>query len=148
MHSAARVAYHVVPTHRLVEDSLMASQSVAGSKSMAAFIPDLERLVAEAMDEWKVPGLALAVVQNGEVALVRADGHRNVEAGLPVTTDTQFLICSELHQNSLGLFENKGSALVPFGWSKINSSTPPSAPRWQAVGRFGQRPPKAPGPWR
>jgi hypothetical protein len=55
----------------------MASQSVAGSKSMAAFIPDLERLAAEAMDERKVPGLALAVVQNGEVALVRAYGHRN-----------------------------------------------------------------------
>ena len=46
------------------------------------------------MEEWKVPGLAIAVVQNGEVALVRAYGLRDVEAGLKVTTDTQFLICS------------------------------------------------------
>jgi CubicO group peptidase (beta-lactamase class C family) len=72
----------------------MESQSVARSESIAPFIPALELLIAEAMDEWKVPGLAVAVVQNGEVALVRAYGHRDVEAGLPVTPDTQFLICS------------------------------------------------------
>jgi len=40
----------------------MTSQSVARSEPIAAFIPDLERLIAEAMDEWKVPGLAVAVV--------------------------------------------------------------------------------------
>jgi CubicO group peptidase (beta-lactamase class C family) len=72
----------------------MASQSDARSESVAAFIPELELVIAEAMDEWKVPGLAVAVVQNGEVALVRAYGLRDVEAGLPATTDTQFLIGS------------------------------------------------------
>jgi CubicO group peptidase (beta-lactamase class C family) len=72
----------------------MASQSVARSESIAAFIPALELLITEAMDEWKVPGLAVAVVQNGEVALVRAYGLRDVEAGLKVTTDTQFQIAS------------------------------------------------------
>jgi CubicO group peptidase (beta-lactamase class C family) len=72
----------------------MASQSVARSESIAAFVPELEGLIAEAMDEWKVPGLAAAVVQNGEVALLRAYGLRDVEAGLKVTTDTQFLIGS------------------------------------------------------
>jgi CubicO group peptidase (beta-lactamase class C family) len=46
------------------------------------------------MDEWKIPGLAITVVQNGEVVLVRAYGIRDVEAGLKVTTDTQFLIGS------------------------------------------------------
>jgi CubicO group peptidase (beta-lactamase class C family) len=72
----------------------MASQSDARSESVAAFIPELELVIAEAMDEWKVPGLAVAVVQNGEVALVRAYGLRDVETGLKVTTDTQFLIGS------------------------------------------------------
>jgi CubicO group peptidase (beta-lactamase class C family) len=72
----------------------MSSRSVARSESVAAFIPALESLIAEAMEEWKIPGLAIAVVQNGEVALVRAYGLRDVEAGLKVTTDTQFLICS------------------------------------------------------
>jgi len=72
----------------------MASHSVARSESIAAFVPELEGLIADAMDEWKVPGLALAVVQNGAVALVRAYGLRDVEAGLKVTTDTQFLLAS------------------------------------------------------
>src|SRR5437016_8052610 len=72
----------------------MASQSGARSESIAAFIPALELIIAEAMDEWKIPGLAVAVVQNGEVALVTAYGLRDVEAGLKVTTDTQFLIGS------------------------------------------------------
>jgi CubicO group peptidase (beta-lactamase class C family) len=72
----------------------MASRSVARSESIAAFIPDLDLLITEAMDEWKVPGLAVAVVQNGEVPLVKAYGLRDVEAGLKVTIDTQFLIGS------------------------------------------------------
>jgi CubicO group peptidase (beta-lactamase class C family) len=72
----------------------MPPQSVAHSASIATFIPDLERLIAETMDEWKIPGLAMTVVSNGEGALVGAYGLRDVEAGLKVTTDTQFLICS------------------------------------------------------
>ena len=72
----------------------MASEPVARSESFTAFIPELERLIAEVMDERKVPGLAVAVVQNGEVAFVRPYGLRDVEAGLKVTTDTQFLIGS------------------------------------------------------
>jgi CubicO group peptidase (beta-lactamase class C family) len=72
----------------------MASHSTARSVSIAAFIPELEGLITESMDEWKVPGLAVAVVQNGEVALASAYGLRDVEAGLKVTTDTQFLIGS------------------------------------------------------
>src|SRR5262245_35048865 len=59
----------------------MASQSVAPSESIAASIPALELLITEALDEGKIPRLAVAVVQNGEVALVRAYGLRDVEAG-------------------------------------------------------------------
>jgi CubicO group peptidase (beta-lactamase class C family) len=68
--------------------------SGAHSEPIAAFVPDLDALIAEAMDEWKIPGLAIAVLQNGEVALLRAYGLRDVEAGLKATTDTQFLIGS------------------------------------------------------
>jgi CubicO group peptidase (beta-lactamase class C family) len=59
----------------------MASRSVAQSESIAAFIPALELLITEAMDEWKIPGLTVAVVQNGEVALVRAYGLRDADGG-------------------------------------------------------------------
>ena len=72
----------------------MASRSVTHTESIAPFIPELERLIADAMDEWKISGLALAVVQNGAVALVRAYGLRDVEAGLAATPDTQFLLGS------------------------------------------------------
>ena len=72
----------------------MASEPVARSESFTIFIPELERLITEVMEEWKVPGLAVAVVQNGEVAFVRPYGLCNVEAGLKVTTDTQFQLMS------------------------------------------------------
>ena len=55
---------------------------------------NLDALVREAMDEWQVPGLALAVARDGEGDWVKAYGLRDVEAGLPVTEDTQFILCS------------------------------------------------------
>lgn len=66
-------------------------------KTTAAFaIPtkELDALADEAMAEWKVPGAAIAVVQNGETTLLRAYGQRDVEAGSATTTNTQFTICS------------------------------------------------------
>jgi len=72
----------------------MAPQSVARGKSIAAFTPELDQLAINAMADWKVPGAALAVVQHGKVALARAYGQRDVEANLPVTPSTQFLIGS------------------------------------------------------
>ena len=61
---------------------------------IAEFVPELDRLAADTMDDWKVPGAALAVVQNGKVVLAKAYGVRDVEGNLPVATTTQFLICS------------------------------------------------------
>ena len=72
----------------------MASEPSARSESFTAFIPEFERLIADVMEEWKVPGLAVAVVQNGEVAFVRPYGLRDVEAGLKVTAGTQFQLMS------------------------------------------------------
>ena len=62
--------------------------------TITAITPELDALAAEAMAEWKVPGLAIAIVQDGETALLKAYGQRDVEAGLPATTGTQFTICS------------------------------------------------------
>ena len=55
---------------------------------------DLEPLIHEAMAEWQIPGLAIAVVLNDEPILVKTFGQRDVEAGSPVTTETQFVLCS------------------------------------------------------
>ncbi|KJC56357.1 hypothetical protein UP10_35040 [Bradyrhizobium sp. LTSPM299] len=57
-------------------------------------MPELDRLAADVMADWRVPGAALAVVQDDKVVLARAYGQRDVEADLPVTPATQFAICS------------------------------------------------------
>ena len=69
-------------------------QPTAKETTVAAIVPELDTLAAEAMAEWQVPGLAIAIVRDGEMALLKAYGQRDVEAGLPVTTETQFTICS------------------------------------------------------
>ena len=71
----------------------MASLPGAPSQPIAPFVSELDALTAEAMEDWKIPGLAIAVVQNGEAAFVKTYGHRDVEARLPMTTDTKFTIC-------------------------------------------------------
>jgi hypothetical protein len=87
-------------------------------------VPALEHLITEAMDEWKGPGLAVAVVQNGEVALVRAYGLRDVEAGLKVTTDRQFQIASvtkSFTATGLAVLVDKGRMDWGFCWCSGSS---------------------------
>jgi hypothetical protein len=61
---------------------------------MSDTLADLNPLIAEAMEEWQVPGLALAIVREGMPDRLKVYGQRDVEAGLPVTADTQFVLCS------------------------------------------------------
>lgn len=87
------------------------------SSKIASLIPDLDRLAAEAMAVWKVPGAALAIVQGGEVVLTRAYGQRDVEADLPVTPHTHFVICSitkSFTATAIALLHNEGA----LDWSK------------------------------
>jgi CubicO group peptidase (beta-lactamase class C family) len=72
----------------------MAHSSDVQHAPIAELVPELDRLAADAMSDWKVPGAALAVVQEGQLVLAKAYGHRNIEANLPATTATQFLIGS------------------------------------------------------
>jgi len=84
---------------------------------IASFVPELDHLATEAMADWKVPGVALAVVQDGKVALTRAYGQRDVEANLPVTPATQFVICSitkSFTATAIALLHNEGR----LDWSK------------------------------
>ena len=54
----------------------------------------LDDLADRAMKEWKVPGVAIAVVQDGKVVYAKGYGYRDLENKLPVTTETQFAIGS------------------------------------------------------
>ena len=60
------------------------------SERLARFHP----LVAEVMAEWRIPGLAMAVVRRGEPPALRCWGVCDIDTGAPVTTDTVFPICS------------------------------------------------------
>lgn len=50
--------------------------------------------VESIMQEWKVPGLGVAIVEDGKTVFARGYGWRNVEDKLPVTRDTLFAIGS------------------------------------------------------
>ena len=95
----------------------MPNSRKASTAPITSFIPDLDRLTAEIMADWKVPGAALAVVQDRSVALTRAYGQRDVEANLPVTPSTQFAICSitkSFTATALALLHHEGR----LDWSK------------------------------
>jgi CubicO group peptidase (beta-lactamase class C family) len=89
----------------------MTYSSDAQHAAMADLIPDLDRLAVDAIADWKVPGAALAVVRDDEVVLAKAYGQRDVEANLPVTTATQFAICSitkSFTATAVALLHNEG----------------------------------------
>lgn len=95
----------------------MPNSSEAPTAPITSFASDLDRLAADAMADWKVPGAALAVVQDGKVVLTRGYGQRDVAANLPVTPATQFAICSitkSFTATALALLHHEGR----FDWSK------------------------------
>ncbi len=71
-----------------------ASAAPASTATPAAKLQGLDELAAQAMKEWKVPGVAIAVVQDGKVIYAKGYGYRDLEQKLPVTTGTLFPIGS------------------------------------------------------
>jgi CubicO group peptidase (beta-lactamase class C family) len=55
----------------------------------------LDDYVTDAMEKWQVPGVAIAVVKDGEKVVSRAYGEQRVDArNEPITLDTRFSIAS------------------------------------------------------
>lgn len=54
----------------------------------------LDRLVDTAMQQWRIPGLALALVQGDDITLCKGYGVRDLAGSAPVTPSTRFMICS------------------------------------------------------
>src|ERR1700747_549653 len=65
-----------------------------GMPETASGLAQFDELVAEVMAEWRIPGLAMAVVRRGEPPLLRCWGLRDTETDAPVTPETLFPICS------------------------------------------------------
>lgn len=77
---------------------LFGALSVAGSASAqqtpVETPPGLDRLVFDVMDAFEVPGLAVAIVHDGNVVLARGYGTRRIGGGEPVDEHTRFGIAS------------------------------------------------------
>jgi CubicO group peptidase (beta-lactamase class C family) len=54
----------------------------------------LDEFIAGVMKDWKIPGLSMAVVQNGQVVFLKGYGYRDFEKQTPVTPHTLFAIGS------------------------------------------------------
>lgn len=48
----------------------------------------------QSMKRWKVPGMAISIVKDGEIVLAEGYGYKDVESGIMATADTQFSIGS------------------------------------------------------
>src|SRR5579859_2064747 len=62
----------------------------ATSDPLAGF----DEFVAQVMKDWKVPGVAVAIVKDGRVILAKGYGERDTQKHLPVTPQTLFAIGS------------------------------------------------------
>jgi CubicO group peptidase (beta-lactamase class C family) len=77
----------------------------------AAVLNDIDAYIREAMAEWKIPGLAIAVVKDGEVILSKGYGYRDADEELPITPRTLFAIGSitkSFTVTLLGMIEDEG----------------------------------------
>src|SRR6476659_9670954 len=72
---------------------LASSLSAKGPPPKQA-LADIDSVIAQALETFKVPGLALAVVVNDEVVLSKGYGFRDVERKLQMTAETQMPIAS------------------------------------------------------
>ncbi|MGA2084906.1 MAG: serine hydrolase [Terracidiphilus sp.] len=72
------------------------AQPAASAAAPAAkpSLDGLDEFIAQTMKDWKVPGLALAVIQGDKVTLLKGYGYRDLEKQLPVTPNTLFAIGS------------------------------------------------------
>src|SRR5690349_8818041 len=74
--------------------ALAALGAAPAATERPACLDGLDAFVEATMAEWKVPGLALAVVQDGRVVHLKGYGYRDREEKLPVTPRTLFPIAS------------------------------------------------------
>ncbi len=60
-----------------------------------SFIGDsLDRYIQKGMEDWQIPGLAIAIVKDGKTIYSKGFGERNLSTHAPVTEHTLFMIAS------------------------------------------------------
>src|SRR5881275_3719027 len=65
------------------------------SFAQPSFIKEsLDSYIAQGMKDWNIPGLAIAIVKDGQVVMMKGYGVRNFETKEPVDENTLFMIAS------------------------------------------------------
>ncbi len=76
-----------------------------------ASLADIDAFIAQAITDWNVPGVGLAVVAGGEVVLAQGYGHRDIENDKSMTADSLFAIGSTtkaMTSTVLGMLVDEG----------------------------------------
>jgi CubicO group peptidase (beta-lactamase class C family) len=69
--------------------------TAAQNPSTPSFITDsLDNYIREGMKDWNIPGLAVAIVKDGKVVVMKGYGVRDVKTNEPVDENTLFMIAS------------------------------------------------------
>ena len=90
--------------------ALTACSSNPAEKYYKSIPAEFDAMCQRAIDEWKVPGMAVAVVKDGEVVFLKGFGNAHLGdstmAPVPVTPQTQFVIASTSKAFTSGLLAN------------------------------------------
>lgn len=73
---------------------LLLISSFAAAQSTQPDLKGFDGFVEQVMKDWKVPGIAVAIVKDGKIVYAQGYGNRDVKRGLKVTPDTLFAIGS------------------------------------------------------
>ena len=69
--------------------------SIAQTDSIPAFVKDsLDNYVEKALTDWQIPGVAVCIVKNGKVVIMKGYGIKEVETNDKVDENTLFMIGS------------------------------------------------------
>ena len=55
---------------------------------------ELDRMITKGMDDWKIPGLTVVVVKDGNVVFSKSYGVKNIDTKIPVDEETMFGMAS------------------------------------------------------
>jgi CubicO group peptidase (beta-lactamase class C family) len=68
--------------------------SANSQQSLDGKLDVLDRYYSNSMEDWNTPGLAVAIVKDGEIIFSKGYGTRNIDTGEPVDANTLFAIAS------------------------------------------------------
>jgi CubicO group peptidase (beta-lactamase class C family) len=84
------VTAYLTASFFLLSDSYIFCQEL----NEAGHLRGLSQYIEKKMEEWKVPGIAIGVIQNDSVLFLKGFGFRDISKKLPVTPQTLFGIAS------------------------------------------------------